>query len=111
MGYSTIDADEYRERLSVRRELEPQPGKSRALNRAIDAAKDEYILDGRDGAAKPTRLGRAVGDHPRPLAQGRDSARPHPLGRRRTRAKVRRFTHFSTPPRELERVIARVEAA
>ena len=51
MGYSTIDADEYRERLSVRRELEPQPGKSRALNRAIDAAKDEYILDGRDGAA------------------------------------------------------------
>src|SRR6266480_4427705 len=35
---------EYRDRLPVRREFEPQPGKSNALNRAIDAAGGEYIL-------------------------------------------------------------------
>jgi glycosyltransferase involved in cell wall biosynthesis len=35
---------EYVERLPVRREFESQPGKSNALNRAIDAAKGEYIL-------------------------------------------------------------------
>jgi glycosyltransferase involved in cell wall biosynthesis len=35
---------EYVERLPVRREFESRPGKSNALNRAIDAAKGEYIL-------------------------------------------------------------------
>ena len=35
---------EYRHRLPVRREFEPRPGKSNALNRAIDAANGEYIL-------------------------------------------------------------------
>ncbi len=35
---------EYRDGLPVRREFEPRPGKSNALNRAIDAAKGEYIL-------------------------------------------------------------------
>jgi glycosyltransferase involved in cell wall biosynthesis len=34
---------EYVERLPVRREFEPRPGKSNALNRAIDTAKGEYI--------------------------------------------------------------------
>jgi glycosyltransferase involved in cell wall biosynthesis len=36
--------EEYRGRLPVRREFEPQPGKSNALNRAIDVARGEYIL-------------------------------------------------------------------
>ena len=36
--------EEYRNRLPVRREFEPQPGKSNALNRAISAANGEYIL-------------------------------------------------------------------
>jgi glucosyl-dolichyl phosphate glucuronosyltransferase len=36
--------DKYRDRLPVRREFEPRPGKSNALNRAIDSAKGEYIL-------------------------------------------------------------------
>jgi glucosyl-dolichyl phosphate glucuronosyltransferase len=35
---------EYVERLPVRREFESRPGKSNALNRAINAAKGEYIL-------------------------------------------------------------------
>jgi glycosyltransferase involved in cell wall biosynthesis len=34
----------FRDRLPVRREFEPRPGKSNALNRAIDVAKGEYIL-------------------------------------------------------------------
>lgn len=35
---------EYRKQLPVRREFESRPGKSNALNRAIDAARGEYIL-------------------------------------------------------------------
>jgi glycosyltransferase involved in cell wall biosynthesis len=35
---------EYIGRLPVRRELEPRPGKSNALNRAIDVAKGDYII-------------------------------------------------------------------
>ncbi|MGA7867880.1 MAG: glycosyltransferase, partial [Stellaceae bacterium] len=35
---------EYVGRLPVRRELEPQAGKSNALNRAIDVAKGDYIV-------------------------------------------------------------------
>jgi glycosyltransferase involved in cell wall biosynthesis len=34
----------FRDRLPVRREFEPRPGKCNALNRAIKAAKGEYIL-------------------------------------------------------------------
>jgi glycosyltransferase involved in cell wall biosynthesis len=36
--------DEFRDRLPVWREFEPRPGKSNALNRAIDAAHGDYIL-------------------------------------------------------------------
>jgi glycosyltransferase involved in cell wall biosynthesis len=35
---------EFNDRLPVRREFEPQPGKSNALNRAIDVAKGDYFL-------------------------------------------------------------------
>jgi glycosyltransferase involved in cell wall biosynthesis len=35
---------EYSDRLPIRREFEPRPGKSNALNRAIDVAKGDYIL-------------------------------------------------------------------
>jgi glycosyltransferase involved in cell wall biosynthesis len=35
---------QYVERLPVRREFEPMPGKSNALNRVIDVAKGEYIV-------------------------------------------------------------------
>jgi glucosyl-dolichyl phosphate glucuronosyltransferase len=35
---------EYVGRLPVRREFEPRPGKSNALNRAIDVAKGDYII-------------------------------------------------------------------
>ncbi len=35
---------EYVGRLPVRREFEPRPGKSNALNRAIDVAKGDYIV-------------------------------------------------------------------
>ena len=35
---------EYVSHLPVRREFEPRPGKSNALNRAIDVAKGDYIL-------------------------------------------------------------------
>jgi glycosyltransferase involved in cell wall biosynthesis len=45
---STDHTDEviaqYSDRLPVRREFEPRPGKSNALNRAIDVARGEYIL-------------------------------------------------------------------
>jgi glycosyltransferase involved in cell wall biosynthesis len=45
---STDDTDqliaEYCDRLPVRREFEPRPGKSNALNRAVDVARGEYIL-------------------------------------------------------------------
>jgi glycosyltransferase involved in cell wall biosynthesis len=36
--------DEYIGHLPVRREFEPRPGKSNALNRAIDVAKGQYII-------------------------------------------------------------------
>jgi glycosyltransferase involved in cell wall biosynthesis len=44
MDYTDDLIDEYIGRLPVRYEFEPRPGKSIALNRAIDVAKGDYII-------------------------------------------------------------------
>src|ERR1700749_4624022 len=51
--------DAFRDRLSVRREFEPRPGKSNALNRAIDAAEGDYILWTDDDVVVDAGWGRA----------------------------------------------------
>ena len=68
---------EYVGRLPVRRELEPQAGKSNALNRAIDVAKGDYIVWIDDDVLVDAGLADGLCGGIPALARGRDFWRPN----------------------------------